>query len=55
MHDRRRLFVPFGTPAAEAARLRGEGWVTVAALDAGDTPEAQVCTHLLEDGAARVL
>jgi ATP phosphoribosyltransferase regulatory subunit len=53
--DRRRLFVPFGTAASEAARMRGEGWVTVAALDAGDTPEAQVCTHLYAEGAARPL
>ena len=53
--DRRRLFLPLGTPAAEAARLRAAGWVTVAALEAGDTPEAQVCTHYLADGEARAL
>ncbi|WP_404367136.1 ATP phosphoribosyltransferase regulatory subunit [Sphingomonas sp. MMS24-J45] len=51
--DRRRLFVPLGTDPAVAARLRGEGWVTVAALEAGDTPEAQLCTHVLADGEAR--
>ncbi|WP_394648338.1 ATP phosphoribosyltransferase regulatory subunit [uncultured Sphingomonas sp.] len=54
-HDRRRLFVPFGTDRAVAARMRAEGWVTVAALEPGDTPEAQLCTHLLVDGAARAL
>ncbi len=48
---RRRLFVPLGTPAELAARLRSEGWVTVAALEAGDTPEAQLCTHVLQGGA----
>ena len=54
-HDRRRLFLPFGTPAAAGAAMRGEGWVTVAALEAGDTPDAQLCTHLWADGAARPL
>lgn len=53
--ERRRLFVPLGTDPAVAAKLRGEGWVTVAALDAGDTPDAQVCTHLLIDGEVRPL
>lgn len=48
--DRRRLFLPLGTDPAAAARLRGEGWVTVAALDADDTPEGQLCTHLFADG-----
>ena len=52
---RRRLFLPFGTPAVDAARLRSEGWVTVAALEPGDTPEAQVCTHLYADGQVRAL
>lgn len=53
--ERRRLFVPLGTDPTLAARLRGEGWVTVAALEAGDTPEAQLCTHVLIDGAPRAL
>lgn len=53
--ERRRLFVPLNTPAEEGARWRGEGWVTVAALDAGDTPEAQLCTHVLAGGEARAL
>lgn len=53
--DRRRLFLPFGTPAAAGAALRAQGWVTVAALTAGDTPEAQVCTHLYAEGEARAL
>ncbi|MGN6374890.1 MAG: ATP phosphoribosyltransferase regulatory subunit [Sphingomonas sp.] len=52
---RRRLFVPLDSDPAVAARLRGEGWVTVAALDADDTPEAQLCTHVLADGDVRPL
>lgn len=55
-HDeRRRLFVSLGTDPAIAAKLRSEGWVTVAALEAGDTPEAQLCTHVLVDGEVRTL
>jgi ATP phosphoribosyltransferase regulatory subunit len=53
--DRRRLFLPLGTPAADGAAMRAQGWVTVAALDAGDTPEAQVCTHLWVADAPRAL
>jgi ATP phosphoribosyltransferase regulatory subunit len=53
--DRRRLFVPLGTDPALAAKLRGEGWVTVAALEAGDTPEAQLCTHILAGTEPRPL
>ena len=51
--DRRRLFVPLGADQAEAARLRGEGWVTVAGLSADDTPQAQLCTHVLSGGGIR--
>jgi len=53
--ERRRLFLPFGTPAADGAAMRAQGWVTVAALEPGDTPEAQVCTHLYAGGEARPL
>ena len=52
---RRRLFLPLGTPAADGARLRGEGWVTVAALEAGDSPEAQLCTHVWAETKARAI
>jgi ATP phosphoribosyltransferase regulatory subunit len=48
--DRRRLFLPYGTPAADAAGLRAQGWVTVAALSADDSAQAQICTHILSDG-----
>jgi ATP phosphoribosyltransferase regulatory subunit len=53
--DRRRLFLPFGTSAQEGAAMRAAGWVTVAALEPGDTPEAQLCTHLWSDGDATPL
>ena len=53
--ERRRLFLPLGTPPAEAARLRAEGWVTVAALAEGDSPEAQLATHAWVAGEARAL
>jgi ATP phosphoribosyltransferase regulatory subunit len=53
--ERRRLFIPFGAPADAGPTMRAAGWVTVAALEPGDTPEAQVCTHLWHDGEARAL
>ena len=53
--DRRRLFLPLGTLLTEGERLRAAGWVTVAALEESDTPEAQLCTHLWVDGEARDL
>jgi ATP phosphoribosyltransferase regulatory subunit len=48
--ERRRLFLPLGTPAGEGVRLRGEGWVTVAALAEDDTPAAQLATHHWQEG-----
>lgn len=53
--DRRRLFLPIGTDRAAAARLRGQGWVTVAALAADDTPAAQLCTHVWQGDAVIAL
>jgi ATP phosphoribosyltransferase regulatory subunit len=53
--ERRRLFLPLGTPEAEGAAMRAAGWVTVAALEQGDTPEAQLATHLWAGGEARAL
>lgn len=51
--ERRRLFVPLGSDPAVVARLRGEGWVTVAALEDSDSAAAQACTHQLTlDGPA---
>lgn len=41
------LFLPIGHDAAAAARLRGDGWITIAALDVGDDGRALGCTHHL--------
>jgi ATP phosphoribosyltransferase regulatory subunit len=53
---RKRLFVPVGQDHAAAARLRGEGYATVAALDPVDDPGAEArrlrCSHILRDGVA---
>ena len=42
----RRLFLPLGHDVAVAAKLRAEGWTTVAALSDQDQPNN--CTHRLE-------
>jgi ATP phosphoribosyltransferase regulatory subunit len=44
----RRVFLPLEHDPAAAARLRSEGWITVAALAEGDAPGS--CTHRLEGG-----
>lgn len=51
--DRRRLFVPFGADPVLAAAKRAEGWVTVSALEPGDSAEAQLCTHVLDGDEVR--
>lgn len=43
----RRIFVPLDADPASAARLRREGWTTVAALGEQDDPAALGCTHRL--------
>jgi ATP phosphoribosyltransferase regulatory subunit len=48
-----RLFLPLGHDPAEAARLRGEGWITVAALDEQDRPNG--CTHRLDAAGVSAL
>jgi ATP phosphoribosyltransferase regulatory subunit len=49
-----RVFVPNGTPAAEAQKLRGEGWVTIQGLEPtkDDAAEARRlgCTRLWRNG-----
>jgi ATP phosphoribosyltransferase regulatory subunit len=42
----RRIFLPLDHDAATAAKLRGDGWTTVAALSEQDQPHN--CTHRLE-------
>lgn len=47
----RRLYVPAGTPLAEARALRQKGWITVAGFDAAADAQAEArrqrCTHVL--------
>jgi ATP phosphoribosyltransferase regulatory subunit len=42
-----RLFLPIGHDAATAARLRGAGWTTLAALSDSDDAAALGCSHVL--------
>ena len=42
----KRIFLPLGHDQAAAAKLRGDGWTTVAALS--DTDQPNDCTHRLE-------
>ena len=55
------VFLPWGTDAAVARKLRNEGWRTVAALDnntdgdAKDQARRLNCTHLLEGDSVRQL
>ncbi len=48
---RRRIALPAGTPPAVAARLRAEGWTTVAALDTRDA-DRRDCSHVWDGTAA---
>jgi ATP phosphoribosyltransferase regulatory subunit len=50
--ENRRMFLPLGTLPAKAAQMRGEGWVTVAALDANDNARALDCAYVLKNGRA---
>ena len=53
------LFLPAGTPPAEAARLRAEGWSGLAGLEPAADVRAEArrlgCTHVLIDGAVQAL
>lgn len=50
----RRLYVPLGAAPGDVARLRSEGWITVAGLTAESDVRAEAkrlrCTHLFADG-----
>lgn len=48
-----RVFLPLGHDRAAAARLRAEGWRTVAALDEGDEAAQLGCSHRLDSGEPR--
>jgi len=54
----RRLFLPFGTPPADARKWRDAGWVAVEGLDPAD-PKAEAkrleCSHVLIDGTPKEL
>ena len=51
----RRLFLPLGHDAAAAAKLRAEGWETVAALSGADDAAALGCTHVLTQSGPAAL
>ena len=50
----KRVYLPAGTPAAMAERLRAEGWMALAALDPAADADAEArrlgCTHVCRDG-----
>jgi ATP phosphoribosyltransferase regulatory subunit len=54
-----RVLLPAGTPHDVAERLRGDGWITVAALDRGIDAAAEArrlgCGHVLDGGRLRAL
>ncbi len=50
---RKRIFLAEHTDPKIAAQLRADGWVTVQALDATDSPRAQRCTHVWDGKATR--
>ncbi len=51
----KRLFLPLGHDAEQAARLRAEGWITVTALSESDDARALGCEAVLEAGGAKAL
>jgi ATP phosphoribosyltransferase regulatory subunit len=44
------VFLPLGHDAEVAAKLRAEGWRTIAALSSEDDAKALGCTHVLDGG-----
>ncbi len=50
--DTKRLFLPLGTDATKAARMRAEGWITIAALSAEDDASRLNCGYILSSGRA---
>ena len=53
--ENKRLFLPLGTDPAKAARMRAEGWITVAALDGEDDAANLRCGHILSNGRAEAV
>ena len=54
-HQRPRIFLGLGTPPAVGAELRAQGFITVAALAAGDSAQALDCTHIWDQNTAKPL
>lgn len=52
---REAVFLPLGHDQESAARLRAEGWRTIAALSGDDDAAALGCTHVLEGREAKLL
>jgi ATP phosphoribosyltransferase regulatory subunit len=52
---RKAVFLPLGHDPAIAARLRAEGWRTVAALEEADDARALGCSHRLEGSQAKAI
>jgi len=54
-----RIFLPFGTAAHEAEKLRDEGWIVVAGLSPVDDEGAEAtrlhCTHIFAANETRKL
>jgi len=54
-----RLFLPLGTPPAEAEGLRKKGWIALMGLEPAEDPSADAqrlgCSHILIDGAVKAL
>lgn len=53
----RRIYVPLGVPSGDAAKLRADGWTTVAGLDRPADPASEAkrlgCAHVFTDGRPR--
>ncbi|MDP6352650.1 MAG: ATP phosphoribosyltransferase regulatory subunit [Alphaproteobacteria bacterium] len=56
---RRRVFVPFATPAGPGQALRADGWVTINGLIPDDDPRFEAarlgCSHVWLEGAVQAL
>ncbi len=54
-----KIYLPFGTPPEEAAKLRAQGRITVAGLKDGENAETEAarlgCTHLLASGKIKTV
>ena len=51
----RKVYLPLGHDATQAAELRAQGWQTCAQLAEGEKPTALGCTHVLEGSELRAL